>query len=85
MLNPVVAAVDTGNCDPDTGICDEEQSAGVAADGQQPSQVALGPVSPVTLPQQPSNLALTILVTLMVLALVAAPAYAWRRLSVATA
>ena len=85
MLSPVVGAVATGNCDPDTGLCDEEASADAAAVGEQPSQVALGPISPVTLPQQPSNLALTILVCLLLLALIAAPAYAWRHLSADTA
>jgi phosphate ABC transporter phosphate-binding protein len=85
MLSPVVGAVDTGSCDPDTGICDEEASVDAAAVGEQPSQVALGPVSPVTLPEQPSNLALTILVCLLLLALIAAPAYAWRHLSAESA
>ncbi len=81
LLSPVVGAVDTGNCDPDTGICEGAPSADAAAVGEQPSQVALGPVSPVTLPQQPSNLALTILVCLLLLALIAAPAFAWRHMS----
>ncbi|HUF97755.1 MAG TPA: phosphate ABC transporter substrate-binding protein PstS, partial [Ilumatobacter sp.] len=58
-MNPVAAAVDDGNCDPDTGICGEDHSADAAAVGEQPSQAALGPISPVTLPQRPSHLALT--------------------------
>jgi len=76
------AAASSQDCDPDSGTC-----AAAAASGQiaAPDAAAIaGAVSPTTLSQSPgwsASLALTLLIIALTVALVLAPAYAWRYLS----
>jgi phosphate transport system substrate-binding protein len=71
-----------GSCDPDTGLCED---AATSSGGDEAAiAVPVGPATPVTLDQGGgwgAAQTLIVLVTLLVLALVLAPAFAWRYFS----